>query len=179
MHFGATATVRSNGSPYMLYGTLALSVYPVCLWRWCIAAKQLDGSIATWYTEVGLGPGDIALDRDPAPPRKGAQQPPLFGPCLLWPNGHPSQQLLSFCCSISRRKWVETWNNCCRFRLKMWRLHSFSEPNIMHALVIIDDLRHYVRGATGWPRLCFDRRAFVCLWTQNVTGKFSRNVRGE
>jgi len=82
-------------------------------------------------TEVGLGPGDIVLDGDPAPPPlkvhslqfsahvrcgqtagwtkmplgmevglvpgdfvswgpssfiKGAQ-PPLFGPCLLWPNG--------------------------------------------------------------------------------------------
>jgi len=24
------------------------------------------------------------LAGDPAPPRKGAQQPPLFGPCLLW-----------------------------------------------------------------------------------------------
>jgi len=31
-------------------------------------------------TEVGLGPGDITLDGDPAPPprRKGAQRPPLF-----------------------------------------------------------------------------------------------------
>jgi len=27
------------------------------------------------------------LDGNPAPPpQKGAQQPPLFGPCLLWPN---------------------------------------------------------------------------------------------
>jgi len=52
--------------------------------------------------EVGLGPGDTALDGDPAPPRKGAQQPPpLFGPCLLWPNDRPSQQLLSFCSSLS------------------------------------------------------------------------------
>ena len=33
--------------------------------------------------EVGLGPGHIVLDGDPA---KGAQ-PPVFGPCLLWPNG--------------------------------------------------------------------------------------------
>jgi len=48
-------------------------------------------------TEVGLGPGDIVLDGDPAPPRKGAQQPPLFGPRLLWPNGRPSQLLLSSC----------------------------------------------------------------------------------
>ena len=28
--------------------------------------------------EVGLGPGDIVLDGDPAPPRKGAQQLPHF-----------------------------------------------------------------------------------------------------
>jgi len=34
--------------------------------------------------EVGLNPGDIVLDGDPAPPQKGAQQPPphtLFGHC--------------------------------------------------------------------------------------------------
>ena len=31
---------------------------------------------ATWYGVIGLGPGDIALDEDQAPPWKGAQQPP-------------------------------------------------------------------------------------------------------
>jgi len=47
-------------------------------------------------TEVSLGPGDIVLDGNPAPPRKVAQQPPpLFSPCLLWPNSRPSHQLLS------------------------------------------------------------------------------------
>ena len=30
------------------------------------------------------------------PPEKGAQAP-IFGPCLSWPNGRPSQQLLSTC----------------------------------------------------------------------------------
>ena len=33
--------------------------------------------------EIGLGPGDIVLDGDPAPPKRGAQ--PIQ--CLLWPNG--------------------------------------------------------------------------------------------
>jgi len=47
-------------------------------------------------TEVGLGLGDIVLDGDVAPPWKVAQQPPLFGPCLLWPNGRPSQQLVLY-----------------------------------------------------------------------------------
>jgi len=28
--------------------------------------------------EVGLGPGDIVLDGDPAPPQKRVQQPPHF-----------------------------------------------------------------------------------------------------
>jgi len=28
---------------------------------------------------------------------KGAQPPPIFGPCLLWPNCRPSQLLLSTC----------------------------------------------------------------------------------
>jgi len=50
--------------------------------------------------EVGLGPGHSVLDGDPAPlPTKGAQQPPpLFGPCLLWPNAPISvtAELLSF-----------------------------------------------------------------------------------
>ena len=36
-------------------------------------------------TEVDLGAGYIVLDGVP-PPVKGAQQPPLFGPCLLWPR---------------------------------------------------------------------------------------------
>jgi len=43
--------------------------------------------------QVGLGPGHIVLDGDPAP----SAAPPTFGPCLLWPNGRPSQQLLSSC----------------------------------------------------------------------------------
>jgi len=47
-------------------------------------------------TEIGLGPGDV-LDGDSALPREGAQQPPLFGLCLSWPNGGPSEQLLSSC----------------------------------------------------------------------------------
>jgi len=38
--------------------------------------------------QVGLGPGHIVLDGDPgAPPSTGAQPPPIFGPCLLCPNG--------------------------------------------------------------------------------------------
>ena len=47
------------------------------------------GQTAGWIkmplgTKVGLGLGNIVLDADPPPPQ-GAQ-PPIFGPCLLWPN---------------------------------------------------------------------------------------------
>jgi len=58
------------------------------------------GQTAGWIklplgTEVGIGPGGIVLDGDQAHPSrtKGAQQPqpPLFGICLLWPNGWMDQ----------------------------------------------------------------------------------------
>jgi len=40
---------------------------------------------------VGLGPGDFMLDGNPAPlPKKGAE-PPIFGPCPVWPNGWMDQ----------------------------------------------------------------------------------------
>jgi len=51
------------------------------------------GQTAGWIkmplgTKLKLGPGDVVLDGVAAPPTpvKGAQ-PPVFGPCLLWPNG--------------------------------------------------------------------------------------------
>ena len=43
--------------------------------------------------EDDLGPGDFALDGDPCscPSQKGSGAPPIFGPCLLWPNGWMDQ----------------------------------------------------------------------------------------
>ena len=38
-------------------------------------------------TEVGFGPGDFVLDGDPAPQKGGGAPSPIFGSCLLWPNG--------------------------------------------------------------------------------------------
>jgi len=48
------------------------------------------GQTAGWIkmplcTEAGLDPGDIVLEGDPAPTKRDS--PPIFGPCLLWPNG--------------------------------------------------------------------------------------------
>jgi len=45
--------------------------------------------------KLGLSPGDIALDGDPAPPPKKTNNthcsPPLFRPCLLRSNGWMDQ----------------------------------------------------------------------------------------
>jgi len=51
------------------------------------------GQTAGWIKmplgmEVGLGPGHIVLHGASSPP-KGT--PPIFGPCLLWPNGWMDQ----------------------------------------------------------------------------------------
>ena len=69
-------------------------------------------------TEVDLGPGNIVLDGNSAPPRKGAQQPPLFGPCLLWRNGdelllHSSRQRVAiyFTMSVKTRLSRDYENN--------------------------------------------------------------------
>ena len=44
--------------------------------------------------EVGLGPGDSVLVPVPSPPpEKRAQPHPIFGPCLLWPNGWVDQDV--------------------------------------------------------------------------------------
>jgi len=50
------------------------------------------GQTATWIKmplgkEVGLGPGDIVLDGDPAPPPQKGGTAPIFRLCLFWPNG--------------------------------------------------------------------------------------------
>jgi len=52
------------------------------------------GQMAGWIKmplgmEVGLGPCHIVLDGDPLP--QGHIPAPIFGPCLLWPNGWMDQ----------------------------------------------------------------------------------------
>jgi len=53
-------------------------------------------------TEVDLGPGHIVLDGDPAPIPERGTAAPVFGTCVLRPNGRPSQLLLSTCFSVCR-----------------------------------------------------------------------------
>jgi len=69
------------------------AVCPVCL----SVTLVYCGQTAEWMplgTEVGLGPGNIVLDGDPAPlPKKGGGQQPLpqFSAHVLWPNGWMDQ----------------------------------------------------------------------------------------
>jgi len=51
---------------------------------------------ATWYGDRPR-PGPHCVRWDPDTPKRGHSSPPFFGPCLLWPIGRPSQQLLSSC----------------------------------------------------------------------------------
>jgi len=55
------------------------------------SAQMYCGQTARWIkmplgSEVGLVPCDIVLDGIEIPNKKG-EQPPVFGPCLFWPNG--------------------------------------------------------------------------------------------
>ena len=60
-----------------------------------ICCRQMAGWIKMPLgMEVGLCPGHIVLDGDPAPPpqkKGGHSPPPIFGPCMLWPNGWMDQ----------------------------------------------------------------------------------------
>jgi len=79
--------VRLGPSCLPKRGTAAPSFRPMS-----IVAKRLDGlGCQPLGTEVGLGQGHNMLDWDPAVSPKGAQQPSVFGPCLLWPNGMMDQ----------------------------------------------------------------------------------------
>jgi len=57
------------------------------------SANVRCGQTAGW-TKMPLGmvvSSDFVFDGDPAPLRKRMQHHPVFGPCLLWPNGWTDQ----------------------------------------------------------------------------------------
>jgi len=65
-------------------------VYPVCLSCLSVTFVHCGQTVERIKMklgkQVGLGPGHIVLDGDPAAPLPKGVQPPIFGPCLLWPN---------------------------------------------------------------------------------------------
>ena len=79
----------------MLWATVCKTVRPMLSNR-CLSVLSVTlvycGQTVGWIkmklgTEVGLGPSHIVLDGDPAPLPKRSTAPPIFSPCLLWPNG--------------------------------------------------------------------------------------------
>jgi len=57
-----------------------------------LSSNVCCGQTAGWTKmplgmELCLGPGDFVFDGEPAQPRKKGTAPPIFGQCLLWPNG--------------------------------------------------------------------------------------------
>jgi len=87
-------TFANNGSPYAIGPLSCLSVLSSVTRVYCgQTVRRIKMKLGM---EIGLGPGHIVLDGDPATPNgNGHNSLPLFGPCLLWPNGRPSQLLLS------------------------------------------------------------------------------------
>jgi len=81
-HFRATVCKTVHPMLSVRSPSVCLSV----LSCWCIVAKWLEWIKVKLGKEIGLGPGHIVLDRDAAPPPQRAQ-PPISGPCLLWPYG--------------------------------------------------------------------------------------------
>jgi len=94
------------------------------------SAHVCCGQTAGWIkmllsAKVGFGQEHIVLHGDPAHPQ--GEQPPIFSRCLLWPNGRPSQVLLS------------TWNlfDCCTVTVYE-KLHS----DRLAVGVLIDRIEH-------------------------------------
>jgi len=112
---------------------------------------------ATWYGgRVGLGPGDIELDGTQLPsPRKGAHQwpvPPLFGPCLLWPNGWMDQDSTWYGGRPRPRR------HCVRWRPSSPTEKGHSSPHCSAHVYCGQTVAHL---SNRWP-IVWDRRGCVC-----------------
>jgi len=89
-------TLTSNGSPYARGPLPCLS---------CLVTLVYCGQTVGWIkmplgTEVGLSPGDIVLDGDPAPlpPRKGARTAaPIFRPMSIVAKRSPISATAELC----------------------------------------------------------------------------------
>jgi len=77
---------------------------------------------------VGLGPRHIVLDGDPVGTQPTQQPLHTFGPCLLWPNGHPSQQLLSSCIML-------LWYICLEININLIQLHFWTRFCVLSDMI--------------------------------------------
>ena len=65
--------------------------------------------------ELDLSPGDYGLDGDwgPSPPPQKGAEPPIFGQCLLWPNGCMYQDTTWYGGRPQPRRRCVTWGPSC------------------------------------------------------------------
>jgi len=93
----STSNSRFFGRPFVKQFTLCyrtVGCLSICLWRWCFVAKPLDRS--TWNLACNLTQCGQCGRWGLSSLFRGGRAP-IFGPCLFWPNGRPSQLLLNIC----------------------------------------------------------------------------------
>ena len=71
---------KEHSSPhtFAVYGCRLATLRPYKLRLMSIVAKRLGGSRCLLVRSIGLGPGDIVLDGDPAPPNGMGHSSPYF-----------------------------------------------------------------------------------------------------
>jgi len=105
------------------------------------------GQTAGWIKmplgmEVDLG-GGHTVRWGPTPAPKVAQ--PLFGPCLLWPNGRPSQLLVSTCLHFGSSVISLEWQ---LLVFNFVQNHDFSEIKLWRRLINKNDTTELHKKAT-------------------------------
>ena len=115
---------------------------------------------------VGLGPGHIVLDGDPGGTQPPQQPLPTFGSCLLWPNGRPSQQLLSSCYVVKCRFCVSCISRCA----------VQSRPSLTGPVFSVDPFRRVEIG----PYICDNSNIselYMCVSAHAWRAKFVLSSR--
>jgi len=99
--FCSTCIVSGQSALVHFWATVCKTVRPMLSDR-CLSVLSVTfvycGQTVEWIKmklcmQVGLGPGHIVLDRDPAPPPPKGHSPTIFSLCLLWTNGCMDQDV--------------------------------------------------------------------------------------
>jgi len=95
--FWVTVCICKTVRPMLSVCCLSVLSCPVCLSVLSVTfvhCGQTVGRIKMKLgVQVGLSPGHIVLDGDPAPPPPKGHSPPIFGPYPLRPNGCMDQDV--------------------------------------------------------------------------------------